>query len=91
MVLSPSFQCCSPRRPLLMLSLACRLDTHAAVAVRRRTSLLDVGDLGALGPRRARCAPSLPFRLDLWEESSGSKLDGDSVFGVTSSRKLSLT
>lgn len=40
MVSSPLLLCCSPRRPLLMLSLACRLDTHAAVAVRRRTSLL---------------------------------------------------
>ena len=75
MVWSPSLQCCSPRRPLLMLSLACRLDTHAAVAVRRRTSLLDVGDLGALGPRRAaaraRCALAVsPHR---WEGTSSGR------------------
>ena len=71
MVSSPSLQCCSPRRPLLMLSLACRLDTHAAVAVRRRTSLLDVGDLGALGPAPwAVCAPAVS---PLGRKSSGSR------------------
>ena len=78
MVSSPSLQCCSPRRPLLMLSLACRLDTHAAVAVRRRTSLLDVGDLGALGP--ARCAVrALPFRLRFGKKAAdrGRKIDGN--------------
>ena len=64
MVSSRSPQCCSPRRPLLMLSLACRLDTHAAVAVRRRTSLLDLADLGALGPCAVRTTQlALPFRL----------------------------
>ena len=74
MVLSPSLQCCSPRRPLLMLSLACRLDTHAVVAVRRRTSLLDLADLGALGPAPCACAhslDSLPFRV--WATLGGKR------------------